>query len=92
MVMPGVPSGPFSPNKKGTHFEHLFVYFTNFSSGGGIRTLNLLLRRPTTSSLRVIVFMILKAFFIFPGCDFGAKTFSKLALYMHKMWVCATTL
>ncbi len=38
----------------------------------------------TTSSLRVIVFIILKAFFIFPGCDLGVKVSSKLALYMYK--------
>ncbi len=50
------------------------------------------LRRPTTSSLRVFVFIILKAFFIFTGCDLATKTFSKLALYTHKTCVCATTL
>ncbi len=50
------------------------------SAPGGTRTHNLWLRRPTTSSLQYFVFIVLKAFFIFLGCDLGAKTFSKLAL------------
>ena len=37
------------------------------------------LRRPTLSSLRIIVFMILKAIFIFPGCDLSAKVSAKSA-------------
>ncbi len=42
------------------------------------------LRRPTTSSLRVIVFIILTAFFIFPGCDLGAKVSAKSVMKMRK--------
>jgi len=38
--------------------------------------------RPMTSSLRVFVFIILKAFVIFSGCDLSAKVSSKLALKM----------
>ena len=53
------------------------------------RTPTLCLRRPTLSSLRVIVFIILKAVFIFPECDLGAKVSTKLALknlYPRLIW------
>jgi len=49
---------------------------------GGTRTHSLWLRRPTTSSLRVFVFIVLKAVFIFAGCDLGAKVSLKLVLKM----------
>ncbi len=43
----------------------------------GLEPPNPWLRRPTTSSLPVLVFIVFIAVFIFPGCDLGAKVSMK---------------
>jgi len=54
-----------------------FELAQNYCAPGGTRTPNPWLRRPTTSSSLVIVFIVLKAYFIFLGCDLGAKVSTK---------------
>jgi len=76
---------PFCPHLSIYAREDLNQFkIKTLSAPGGIRTPNFWLRRPTLSSLRVFVFIILKAVFIFAGCDLGAKVSTKSALKMKK--------